>query len=96
MKDSAYKKPFLKALKESGFQDKGQVIFVESRLKPNTIRVKLWMAEDVFEAPTAKQKQLEAALKRNYPGYITGYFIPGARGLGDHTRALCIILKNTD
>lgn len=93
-----YKAPLIKSLGEVGLAEKhygySRYTFTYAR-KNGTRKVKLWLANDVFDAPRAQQVRLEAALKRNYGDkYINGYFIKGARGGLGGSRSFVVVIKN--
>jgi hypothetical protein len=92
-----YKAPLIKSLREAGFSTTNgwggpRTTFTHLR-KDGNRRMKLWFANDVFEASRFRQGMLEAALKYNYGGsYLGGYFVRGARA-GTCGKSFCIVLK---
>lgn len=87
-----YKAPLMNALGECGFKKGTRLTFTHVRKRTGHRRVKLWFANDVWEAPREKQLKLEAALKKHYGAkYLGGYFINGA-GDGLYGKSFCIVL----
>jgi hypothetical protein len=93
-----YKAPLIKSLGEAGFRETdygyARMTFTQARKSTGDRKVKLWLANDVFEAPRQQQVRLEQRLKTNYGAkYLGGYFVKGARsGLGG-TRSFVVIIQ---
>jgi len=94
-----YKAPLMTAMKEAGFNPKtsgqyARVTFTHLR-KNGQRRLKLWLADDVWEATQEKQKKLDAALKKHYgAAYLGGYFIEGPYW-ACCKRSFCVVLRES-
>jgi hypothetical protein len=83
---------FRKAVLDSGFiYWHGPTIFNDSHRRKNFRRLKLWNAEQVFDAPQHQQQLLEKKLRDAFGSDIIGmYFIEGNCYF---SKSLCIRLK---
>lgn len=93
-----FKAPLVKSLGQAGLRttDYGytRMTFTYAR-KNGTRKIKLWLANDVFDAPRAQQVRLEQHLRENYGDkYIGGYFVRGARGGLGGSRSFVVIINS--
>lgn len=84
---------FRQALADSGFAHRAEDSIFNDNSKDNTWRrLKLWRANDIFDASQSRQRKLEANLRKQFGKRILAmYFVGGAHHwTGD--AALCIRL----
>lgn len=94
---SNYKAPLIKSLGEAGLSTTewgfARMTFTQAR-KNGTRRIKLWLANDVWDASPKVQRKLERRLRANYgPKYMGGYFVLGARGGLGGSRSFCVVIE---
>jgi hypothetical protein len=86
-----------KCLAKAGFtgwraSDPGSQMFNDVSKSRATRRIKLWFAQDVFDAADKEQRKLERALKAEFgTRYLGGHFVDAGYQYY-HAKSLCIRL----